>query len=39
MAFSPDGHWLVSSSHDRQIKIWRVVTGREAQLSKATLRR
>ena len=31
VAFSPDGHWLVSSSHDRQIKIWRVVTGRESQ--------
>src|SRR5262249_40168122 len=31
VAFSPDGQWLVSGSHDKTIKIWRVVTGREAQ--------
>jgi WD40 repeat protein len=28
VAFSPDGRWLASCSHDRTIRIWRVATGK-----------
>src|SRR5262249_55648057 len=28
VAFSPDGHWALSASTDRTVKLWEVATGR-----------
>ncbi|HEY1380641.1 MAG TPA: hypothetical protein VGF55_27820 [Gemmataceae bacterium] len=28
LTFTPDGHWLVSGSQDRAVKVWEVATGR-----------
>src|SRR5216683_7255797 len=31
LAFSPDGHWLVSGGFDRIVRIWEVSTAKEAR--------
>jgi formylglycine-generating enzyme required for sulfatase activity len=31
VTFSPDGHWLLSSSEDKTIRLWDVETGREVR--------
>jgi len=30
--FSPDGHWLVSASADKTVRVWAVADGREHQV-------